>query len=185
MSALSRAARGRLPTPARRRPAGFTYLIALFAVAVAGAMLGAGSVVWHKEAERARERELLRIGGEFRRAVGSYYEGAPDGIKKYPQRLEDLLSDSRYLSVRRHLRRIYRDPLTGEADWGLVLAPGGGVMGVHSRSDAPPIKVAGFDEADRDFASARRYSDWKFVYAPPVLAPAAKPSPEEGAPEPR
>jgi len=56
---------------------GFTYLVTLFAVAIAGAMLGAGSVVWHQEAQQDREHELLRIGAEFRRAIGLYYKHRP------------------------------------------------------------------------------------------------------------
>lgn len=139
----------------------------LFAVAAAGALLAAGSVVWHQESQRARERELLLIGKEFRRAIGLYYERSPGSVKRYPEKLEELLRDDRHLSVQRYLRRIYRDPMTGKTEWGVVRAPGGGVMGVYSLSDALPIKAGGFDEKEKEFEGAPRYSEWKFVYSPP------------------
>lgn len=139
----------------------------LFAVAISGAMLAAGSVVWHQEAQRARERELLNIGEEFRRAVGAFYERG----SRYPEKLDDLLLDRRSLTTRRYLRRVYRDPMTGGTEWGLVPAPGGGIMGVYSLSDATPIKAAGFDKAHADFVKARSYADWKFVYVPTPIFP--------------
>ncbi len=66
----------------------------------------------------------------------------------------------------RYLRRLYPDPMTGAADWALVEAPGGGFMGVASRSTRAPLKTGGFDEPDRAFEDARTYGDWKFVFAP-------------------
>jgi hypothetical protein len=56
--------------------------------------------------------------------------------------------------------------MTGEANWGLVEAPGGGVMGVYSRSDEAPIKTANFSWTNQAFANARAYSEWKFVHSP-------------------
>lgn len=151
------------------------YLAMLFAVATAGAMLAAGSVVWHQEAQRARERELLFIGKEFRNAIGLYYERSPGAIKRYPEKIEDLLRDDRHLSMQRYLRRIYRDPMTGKAGWGFIRAPGGGIMGIYSLSEAKPIKMGGFEEPERDFEGKLRYDDWKFVYVPPPASGAALP----------
>jgi hypothetical protein len=48
--------------------------------------------------------------------------------------------------------------------------PGGGIMGVYSRSNDKPIKMAGFAEEDRSFESALHYSQWRFIYQP-VLSP--------------
>jgi type II secretory pathway pseudopilin PulG len=113
----------------------------LIAIAVSGALLAAGSVVWSQQAQRDRERELLLVGKEFQRAIGLYYERTPGAIKRYPERLEDLLRDERYPSMQRYLRRIYRDPMTGRTEWGLVSAPTGGIMGVYSLSRDRPIKT--------------------------------------------
>jgi len=158
---------------ARCKAGGFTYLIMLFAVAVSGVLLAMGSVVWSQQAQRERERELLLIGKEFRRAIGLYYERTPGAIKRYPEKLEDLLRDDRYLSMQRYLRRIYLDPMTGKTEWGLVQAPIGGIMGVYSLSNGRPIRAGGFDDADKTLDGKTRYSDWQFVYTPP--APGTQP----------
>lgn len=160
---------------------GYTYLIALFAIATSGALLATASVVWHQDAQRAREEELLHVGEEFRKAIGLYYERTPGPVKRYPERLEDLLRDDRYLSLQRYLRRIYRDPVTGKADWGLVRAPGGGIMGVHSLSDAAPIKSAKLSDARDESRGASSYASWRFVYQPPLpLSPVTPAHPHAG-----
>ena len=151
-----------------RRQKGFTYLIALFAIAIASAALGRAAVNWGQEAQRAREAELLHIGKEFQRAIGLYYERSPGAVKRYPTKITDLLRDERYLSIQRYLRRIYRDPMTGKTEWGLVQAPMGGIMGIYSLSDAQPVKIGGFDDTEVNFVGQATYSGWKFIYTPPV-----------------
>jgi type II secretory pathway pseudopilin PulG len=159
------------------KASGFTYVIMLVAVAVSGVLLAAGSIVWSQQAQRERERELLLIGKEFRRAIGLYYERTPGAVKRYPERLEDLLHDSRYLSTQRYLRRIYRDPVTGKAEWGLVQAPAGGIMGVYSLSSDRPVKTGGFDETEMGFEGTAKYSDWQFAYLPLSASTAQPPAP--------
>ena len=165
------------------RERGFTYIAMLLAVAVSGALLAAGSIVWSQQAQRERERELLLIGKEFRRAIGLYYERTPGAVKRYPEGLEHLLRDDRYLSMQRYLRRIYRDPMTGKSEWGLVQAPTGGIMGVYSLSNDRPIKTGGFDESDKDLDGKSRYSDWQFVYAPPFTSISQPPRPPASLPK--
>jgi type II secretory pathway pseudopilin PulG len=153
---------------------GFTYLALLLAVAVIGIGLAAVGQSWSTAAQRAKERELLFVGGEFRRAIRGYYLGSP-GAQRYPRSLQELLEDKRFPFVRRHLRRMYRDPMTGGRDWGLVNAPEGGIMGVYSLSEAPALKTANFAEADRDLEGKARYSDWKFTFQPaPITASQAQ-----------
>lgn len=143
---------------------GFTYMTALFMVAILGAGLALAGEVWETAARREKESELLFIGEQYREAIRRYYEGTPGGIKRYPRALTDLIADPRHPSIQRHLRKLYRDPL-GE-EWGLVRAPDGGISGVYSRSQEAPLKIANFRLRDAGFESARRYEDWKFVYAP-------------------
>jgi hypothetical protein len=71
----------------------------------------------------------------------------------------------------RHLRRIYADPMTGDADWVLVQAPDGGIMGVHSRSERAPVKTGNFLLQNTQFEQAQRYADWKFIHSPTGLSP--------------
>jgi len=144
---------------------GFTYVGLLIAVALAGVALAAAGSLWSTTSKRDKELDLLFVGDQYRRAIGSYYEGTP-GAKRYPQRLEDLLEDKRLAVTRRHLRQVYADPMTGQPDWELVRLPDGAIVGVHSRSDAKPMKVANFAPLDQSFADAASYRDWVFAYAP-------------------
>lgn len=151
-----------------RRHAGFTYVGLLIAVAVLGVGLAATGQVWRTAAAREKERELLFIGNQYRTAIMNYYAGTPAGQIRYPRSLEDLIEDRRLPVMRRYLRRVYPDPITGGEKWGIVPASDGGIAGVFSLSEQPPLKIAGFIGADAKFEKAERYSDWKFVYAPPA-----------------
>lgn len=134
-----------------------------------GAAAAAFATIWHTSLQREKEKELLHIGLQFRRAIMLYYESSL-GEKKYPQRLEDLLADKRFLGERRYLRRIYRDPMTQKTTWGIVPAPGGGIMGIYSLSNEQTLKKEGFPSALNDFTGKGGYSEWKFAYAPPEQA---------------
>jgi hypothetical protein len=67
--------------------------------------------------------------------------------------------------------------MTGEADWTLVLAPGGGIMGVASNSKLTPIKRTGFTQIDGSFDNADCYCYWQFVYEPRYFGRSAPVSP--------
>ncbi|HVY07904.1 MAG TPA: type II secretion system protein [Burkholderiales bacterium] len=157
------------------RPArGFTYLSLLFFVAMLSVGLAATAVSWQTSRQREKEEELLFAGAAIREAISLYYGRSPGGLQEYPKRLGDLLQDPRFPDARRYLRRIYRDPMTNEADWITIAAPDGGIMGVHSRSTGKPIKVAGEGAHHPDFSAAASYADWQFVYLPEAAAvPAA------------
>jgi type II secretory pathway pseudopilin PulG len=160
----------------RSRSKGFTYLALLIAVAItAGALAAAGGVYSHA-AQREKERELLFVGEQFRQAIALYYWRTPGGAHQYPKDLEALLEDKRWPVTQRYLRRIYRDPVTGTTDWGVIEAPGGaGIMGVHSKSGQVPIKTGNFPLRYEAFEEARNYTDWKFVFTPETpKAPAQK-----------
>lgn len=152
------------PRPICSGSRGFAFIWLLFWVALLGVGLASAGQLWSQAAKRERERELLFIGDQFRRAIASYYEASP-GIKRYPRRLEDLLADDRVPVTRRHLRRIWPDPMTGKADWGLVMQ-GDQILGVFSQSRDAPIKRANFRAADAVFADALSYADWRFVHTP-------------------
>jgi len=139
---------------------GFTYLSLLIVVAVTAGALAAAGGIWSQAAQREKERELLFAGEQFRRAIALYYWRTPGGAHQYPKSLEALLKDERWPTTQRWLRKVYRDPMTGTTDWGVVEAPGGaGIMGVYSKSDGVPIRTTVFPDA-------RNYSDWQFVFTP-------------------
>jgi len=140
----------------------------MFAVAIAGLLLAVTSEVSSHSRQREKEKELLYVGDQFREAIALYYQRTPGTVKRYPEKLEELLEDKRYLSMQRYLRKVHADPMTGKSQWGTIAAPGGGIMGVYSLSDQRPVKSANFDTADQSFAGSQRYSDWKFLYEPPA-----------------
>jgi len=150
----------------RSRSEGFTFLSLLIVVAITAGALAAAGGVYSQAAQREKERELLFVGEQFRQAIALYYWRTPGGAHQYPKSLEALLEDERWPVTQRYLRKIYRDPVTGSADWGVVEAPQGGIMGVYSKSEEVPIKTANFPWRWASFADARNYTDWKFVFSP-------------------
>lgn len=120
---------------------GFTYLGLLVAVALLSVGLVGASEVWVASANRERALQLDWAGQEIRRAIGSYYESSPGGVKAYPLSLEDLLEDRRHVVPRRHLRRLYRNPFSEAVDWDLMRVPGGGIQGIRApRHPSMPAK---------------------------------------------
>lgn len=153
----------------RIRQGGFTYLTILFVVAAAGIVLAQTGINWSHDNQRDKELELLFIGNQYRQAIMLYYERTPGMVKRYPSKLEDLLTDTRFNPPQHYLRKLYRDPILNQIQWGIIAAPGGGIMGVHSLSNGLPIKTAGFGYRDALFEGASRYSDWVFAYNPQVV----------------
>jgi type II secretory pathway pseudopilin PulG len=127
-----------------------------------GIVLTVVSQVWQTMQKREKEDELLFVGDQMRRALALYAANAPGG-QRYPQSLEELLKDPRYPDARRYLRKIYLDPITGRADWGLVTGPGDVIMGVYSLSEEEPLKKTEFRFADLAFEGKTKYSEWVFV----------------------
>jgi len=82
--------------------------------------------------------------------------------------LEDLLKDPRFPVIRRHLRKMYPNPLDPEGKWEFVLDGTGRIKGVFANRKEKPLKVKQFAEDYSDFENAKTYSDWKFVFGPGV-----------------
>ena len=131
--------------------------------------LAASALVVRYDTERRREREeeLLFAGAQLQKAIASYYHSVPPGgARSLPPSLEALLSDNRFPTPMQHLRRMYKDPMTGQADWEPVRGPGG-IMGVKSRSQGEPLKQQGFPKPFEAFAGSRSFSGWAFVIRHP------------------
>jgi type II secretory pathway pseudopilin PulG len=154
-------ARPSSPSPAAN---GFSYIALLIALAIisltATATLQVGALV----ERRGAEEELLAIGSEFRAAMLSYANATIPGQARYPRTLQDLVKDNRFPNPRRHLRKVYIDPMTGNPEWGTLASfDGRGIVAVFSLSDGKPIKVANFDKGMEAFANAGTYRDWLFL----------------------
>jgi len=128
-----------------------------------GIGLAAAGEIWYTAQQREKEQELLFVGAQFRRAIQQFYANTPAKARRYPLHLEELLQDPRHPGVRRYLRKIYRDPMTGKAEWGLLTGPAGEIFGVYSLSDDEPLKRANFRLAEKDFEGKVKYSEWVFM----------------------
>jgi len=148
--------------PSGSAEAGFTYLGVLLLIAVTGIALGSAMTLWSTQGLRERERDLLWVGTQYAQALRSYYRASP-GLAQYPQTLDELLEDPRFPNIKRHLRQLYPDPITGSADWGLLRSIDGRITGVYSQSEQTPLKQSGFAAQWSDFEGLEQYSDWQFV----------------------
>jgi type II secretory pathway pseudopilin PulG len=168
-----------MPTGSRMYMAGTQRGFTLLAVMAAMFLLALGTqkvmFVLSQQAQREREAELLQVGAAFAQAIGAYYESSPGTVKRWPANLNDLVDDKRFVGMRRHLRRVYMDPITRSEEWGLVRASDGGIEGVYSLSDASPIRSGALTVGELRLPAASRYTDWQFVYQPASFNPAARP----------
>mgnify|MGYP000318306852 CR=1 FL=1 len=176
------------------RSGGFTYIGLVVLLAILGLVAAAGMKTGSLMQRAAAEEELLEIGAAFSEALRSYAAATPRGQPQQPPNLEALLKDPRFPGVRRHLRRIFVDPVTGKAEWGVMTnSDKAGVTGVYSLSAARPLKVGNFDARFLNFDNKERISDWKFTAAgqgiivvnnPGGATPPAAPAPQGVAPPP-
>lgn len=143
------------------RSSGFAYLWVLISVALMGVSLALAGEIYATSLRRDQEEQLLAIGRQFQRAFLSYRNATPAGEVPYPGSLRDLLEDRRGPVMRRHLRKVFVDPMTGLAEWGEVRV-GGRITGVHSLATSAPIKRAGFGEGFEGFDETNRFKDWFF-----------------------
>jgi type II secretory pathway pseudopilin PulG len=124
-------------------------LMVLLIMGISTAVIGP---VWHTELRREKEEELLFRLGAYRRAIAQYRadRGRP------PRELKDLLEDRGQLQVKRYLRRLYPDPMTGKPDWKVdyIADRTGSVLGVAD------IHSSSTKEALRAIKGKPKYSDW-------------------------
>ena len=155
--------------PARQR--GFTYLGLIILVAILG-LVGAATLKVGSLLQRAAaEEELLSIGAAFSDALRSYAAATPPGQPQQPPTLQELLKDPRFPGVRRHLRKIFVDPITGKAEWGVMyLGDKVGVLGIYSLSNSKPLKVANFDPRFLNMENREKISEWKFTLSSQTMA---------------
>lgn len=146
-----------------KKSSGFTFIGLMIIIAISGILLAAVGTVWKQDVQRDREQDLLYYGDAYRRAITQYYDQTPSGLKQFPKKLTDLLSDRRFPRPRHHIRVLYPNPMTEDGSWQLIRVAGR-IQGVTTNSDQAPIKVSGFDTMYASFEQAQTYADWKFVY---------------------
>jgi len=167
----------------RRREGGFTYLGLMIFLTILGLVGAAALKVDALMRRAAAEQALLETGAAFSAALKSYADATPLGQPRQPPTLQELLKDTRVPGVRRHLRKIFIDPITGASEWGIVWANAStqkGVLAVYSLSRAKPFKQGNFDSRFQGFDGSHQLSDWKFAatgqgVVDPNAAPAGQP----------
>lgn len=146
----------------RREQMGLAYLGVLFLVFLMSIGLGKTMEMYSTAQQRLREDELLHVGHAYRMAIKSYYDGSPTA-KQYPNNLNELLADGRFPVIKRHLRQLYPDPVTGKP-FGLIRSTDGKIVGVRSLSKRAPFRSEGFPAEYHHFAQAKTFDSWEFAY---------------------
>jgi type II secretory pathway pseudopilin PulG len=140
-------------TPPRRgcKQQGFAMAALLVALAVMSLLLSMALPAWQHAARREREAELIFRGEQYARAIMLYQRQTPGA---YPPDVETLIEG-------RFLRRAYRDPMTRNGEFRLVLqsertatdGPGGSEAASNARESPESMqRVRPFGDRNRNAA---------------------------------
>lgn len=145
---------------AQQRGYVLVWLLAL--MALAGCGLAAVGEIWSLDAQRDRERELVQVGGQYAQAIASYYYASPPTKREFPRTLQALIEDTRSTPPRRHLRRLFPDPMAPGKPWGVVQRADGAILGVYSDNDGRPVTQVEVESGGITLPVVGQYRDWKF-----------------------
>jgi type II secretory pathway pseudopilin PulG len=178
---------------------GYAMAALLVALSVMAVLMTVVMPVWRQAAQREKEDELVFRGLQYAHAIGLYE-------RKYantPPPTVDVLTQERFL------RKKYKDPITN-ADFVLIpsaqaqaTTPGAGTTpaaagrGIGTPTPARPgapaagqgggvtggvigVTSASTNKSIRIYNGGTRYSEWRFIYAPPAAAPGAGGAPGTG-----
>ncbi len=129
--------------PSGKRLLGFTLIELMIVMAVIAVLVSVAVPMYQKSVVRARETVLRQNLFTLRTVIDEYtYDKA-----KAPQSLEDLVREG-------YLRQIPIDPITGQADWEVVMEDAvtsvdqtePGIFDVHSRSTARSLEGTPYNE---------------------------------------
>jgi type II secretory pathway pseudopilin PulG len=155
-------------TPLKRGDHGFSYIMLMIAIAVMGVAMSVAARQWKTMVQRELELDLLAKGIEIQGALALYSASKKAGRvmpgEVYPQTLAELTRQPKPF-----LRKVYLDPMS-RAEWELLRAPTGGIMGVRSRSRSKTIKQREFPLVVRHFEGKQTHYDWVFQFPNPSTA---------------
>lgn len=148
---------------------GFAYVLLLAAIAVMSAIAAHSLQIGTQITRRNAEQALQAVGAEFEQALYSYANATPihnspssNSGAKGPRTFDELLKDNRFVGVKRHLRQLHADPLTGLNEWGVITDKAGFILGIYSLAQGKPIQQTGFANSHTNFEDATSYERWIF-----------------------
>lgn len=123
---------GRLRRPGGRArrggEAGYNLVVLVIAVTVLNILLAMALPLWSKAIQREKEEELIFRGLQYAEAIRVFQQR----FGRLPVRLEELIEVEP-----RSIRRLWKDPMTKEGEWGIIVQGQGG-PGVPPRPGQPP-----------------------------------------------
>ena len=143
---------------------GLAYLAVLFLVAAIALSMAVVTQNQDTQLKREKEQDWLYVGKQYERAIASYYQLSPNGLKALPNNVDDLLTDKRFVAPVHHLRKAYLDPLTNQ-HWVQLLNEDNQLTGVVSTLPQAILSstIASTFQANQTGTIAR-YSDVRFEF---------------------
>lgn len=130
------------PIPSGKRR-GFTVIELLIVMAITAILVSMAVPIYQKSVIRAKESVLKQNLFTLRSVIDNYtYDKS-----RAPQSLQDLVTEG-------YLRQVPVDPMTGEADWVVVMEDAvtsvnqmePGIFDVHSKSDKKSLEGTPYNE---------------------------------------
>lgn len=155
----------------------------LVALAVAGIAATQASVSASYRLARDREDELHFRGRAYVAAIRAFYMAEPEPMRRrLPTSLHELQRDPRF-QQKRHIRRLYDDPLAKKPETPfrtIIGSPAAGkpqgLIGVASTADRPLLRRAGLLSHAGPTLGLKKASDLVFQVDLKELAAASRPS---------
>lgn len=122
---------------------GFTVIELLIVMSIIGILVSLAVPIYQKSVVRAKESVLKQNLFTLRTVIDNYtYDKS-----RAPQALQDLVTEG-------YLRQIPVDPMTGQADWAVVMEDAvtsvnqmePGIFDVHSKSDKKSLEGTPYNE---------------------------------------
>jgi type II secretory pathway pseudopilin PulG len=102
-----------------RRQAGYTLVVCAVTITVLSIAVATALPLWSAQIRRDREEELIFRGFQYAEAIRVFQKR----YGRYPVRLEELIEVQP-----RCIRRLWKDPMTEEGEWALILEGGAGAQ---------------------------------------------------------
>lgn len=116
-------------------------ILALFILGLSAQTVFVSVAQQHRQAQKRMQERLVQT---YNQAIEAYHLASPGTQKEYPSELSQLILDTRIIQTRRHLRKLYPDPLQADVDptraWGLERNAQGQIVRIYavSRSVGEP-----------------------------------------------